>query len=150
MCSDDDQSRPRWSNGTTAIASCRGFPALVTLLLGLGNEIFHILRATQRRAIGPPNFFSPGSLSARAEARSPALGDCPDQRSRSEGGGGKSHLKLVPSVTYRGRKLIARQYANEWQIEIVPLRHGQVTQTKTFRELAHAIDEAKKIVDGDR
>ena len=69
-------------------------------------------------------------------------------------------MKRVRSVTYeramakdiqcRGRKLIARQYANGWQIEIVPLRHGQVTQTKTFRELAHAIDEAKKIVDGDR
>jgi hypothetical protein len=48
---------------------------------------------------------------------------------------------------YRGRKLIARQYANGWQIE---LQHGQVAQTRTFRELADAINKAKKIVDADR
>jgi hypothetical protein len=46
--------------------------------------------------------------------------------------------------------LIARQYANGWQIEIVPLQPGQVTQTTTFRELADAINEAKKIVDANR
>jgi hypothetical protein len=51
---------------------------------------------------------------------------------------------------YRGRKLIARQYANGWQIEIIPLQHGQVAQTRTFRELADAINKAKKIVDADR
>ena len=31
-------------------------------------------------------------------------------------------------IRYRGRKFIARQYANGWQIEIVPLRPGQVRQ----------------------
>jgi hypothetical protein len=51
---------------------------------------------------------------------------------------------------YRGRKLIARQYANGWQIEIIPLQHGQVAQTRTFRELADAINKAKKIVDANR
>jgi hypothetical protein len=35
-------------------------------------------------------------------------------------------------------------------IEIVPLQHGQVTQTRTLRELADAINEAKKIVDANR
>jgi hypothetical protein len=53
-------------------------------------------------------------------------------------------------IQYWGRKLIARQYANGWQIEIVPLQHGQVTQTRTFRELADAINKAKKIVDANR
>jgi hypothetical protein len=53
-------------------------------------------------------------------------------------------------IQYRGRKLIARQYANGWLIEIVPLQHGQVTQTMTFRQLADAINEAKKIVDAGR
>jgi predicted class III extradiol MEMO1 family dioxygenase len=47
-------------------------------------------------------------------------------------------------------KFIARQYANGWQIEIVPLRHGHRDQTKTFSELADAINEAKKIVDASR
>jgi hypothetical protein len=46
--------------------------------------------------------------------------------------------------------LIARQYANGWQIEIVPLERGQITQTMTFRELADAINQAKKIVDANR
>jgi hypothetical protein len=53
-------------------------------------------------------------------------------------------------IRYRGRKLIARQYANGWQIEIVPLRHGKVAQTRSFRELSDAISEAKKIVDDNR
>jgi len=53
-------------------------------------------------------------------------------------------------IRYRGRELIARQYANGWQIEIVPLERGQITQTTTFRELADAINQAKKIVDGNR
>ena len=53
-------------------------------------------------------------------------------------------------IEYRGRKLIARQYANGWQIEIVPLQPGQVTQTTTFQELADAVNEAKKIVDANR
>ena len=57
---------------------------------------------------------------------------------------------MAKDIQYRGRKLIARQYANGWQIEIVPLQHGQVTQTMTFRELADAINQAKKIVDGNR
>jgi hypothetical protein len=52
------------------------------------------------------------------------------------------------NIRYRGRKLIARQYANGWQIEIVPLQHGAGhTQTRTFRELVDAINKAKKIVD---
>jgi hypothetical protein len=51
---------------------------------------------------------------------------------------------------YRGRKLVAREYANGWQIEIHPLRGGQVSHTMTFRELSDAIDEAKKIVDASR
>jgi hypothetical protein len=51
---------------------------------------------------------------------------------------------------YRGRKLIARQYANGWQIEIIPLQHGQVAQTRTFRGLADAINKAKKIADVNR
>jgi hypothetical protein len=54
-------------------------------------------------------------------------------------------------IQYRGRKLIARQYANGWQIEIVPLQHGAGhAQTRTFRELADAINRAKKIVDANR
>jgi hypothetical protein len=56
----------------------------------------------------------------------------------------------IKEISYRGRKLIARQYANGWQIEIVPLQHGQLTQTTTFSELEDAIDEAKKIVDASR
>jgi hypothetical protein len=35
-------------------------------------------------------------------------------------------------------------------MEIVPLQNGQVTQTRTLRELADAINEAKKIVDANR
>jgi hypothetical protein len=57
---------------------------------------------------------------------------------------------MAKDIQYRGRKLIARQYANGWQIEIVPRQHGQVTQTRTFRELADAINKAKKIVDANR
>ena len=53
-------------------------------------------------------------------------------------------------IQYRGHKLIARQYANGWQMEIVPLRPGQVTQTMTFRKMADAIDQAKKIVNANR
>jgi hypothetical protein len=57
----------------------------------------------------------------------------------------------IKDIQYRGRKLIARQYANGWQIEIVPLQHGAGhTQTRTFRELADAIIRAKKIVDANR
>jgi hypothetical protein len=57
---------------------------------------------------------------------------------------------MAKDIQYRGRKFIARQYANGWQIEIVPLQHGQRDQTKTFSELADAIDEAKKLVDANR
>ena len=46
--------------------------------------------------------------------------------------------------------MIARQYANGWQIEIVPLQLGRVIQTMTFRALAEAIDEAKRIVNTTR
>jgi hypothetical protein len=58
-------------------------------------------------------------------------------------------LRVQKEVLIRqGRKLIARQYANGWQIEIVLLQHGAGhTQTSTFRELADAINKAKKIVD---
>jgi hypothetical protein len=57
----------------------------------------------------------------------------------------------IKEIEYRGRKLIARQYANGWQIEIVPLRHrAGHTQTRIFRELADAINKAKKIVDANR
>ena len=49
-------------------------------------------------------------------------------------------------LEYRGRKLIARQYANGWQIEIRPLQAGPIKHTVIFRELPEAIDAAKKIV----
>jgi hypothetical protein len=57
---------------------------------------------------------------------------------------------MVKDIQYRRRKFIARQYANGWQIEIVPLQHGHRDQTKTFSELVDAINEAKKIVDANR
>ena len=53
-------------------------------------------------------------------------------------------------LEYRGRKLIARQYANGWQIEIRPLQTGPIKHTMIFRELSEAIDAAKKIVDANR
>ena len=53
-------------------------------------------------------------------------------------------------VEYLGRRLTVRQYANGWQVEIVPLQHGRVIQTLTFRELAEAIDDAKRIVNAER
>jgi hypothetical protein len=53
-------------------------------------------------------------------------------------------------LEYRGRKLIARQYANGWQIEIRPLQAGPIKHTVIFKELSDAIDEAKKIVDTNR
>jgi hypothetical protein len=56
----------------------------------------------------------------------------------------------VKEIEYQGRKMTARQYANGWQIEIVTLRRERVIQTMTFRELAEAIDDAKKIVNADR
>ena len=52
-------------------------------------------------------------------------------------------------VEYLGRRLTVRQYANGWQVEIVPLQHGRVIQTLTFRELAEAIDDAKRIVNAE-
>jgi len=57
---------------------------------------------------------------------------------------------MAKDIEYRGRKFIARQYADGWQVEIVPLQHGYRNQTKTFSELVDAIDEAKKIVDANR
>jgi hypothetical protein len=61
-------------------------------------------------------------------------------------------LRVQKEVLIRqGRKLIARQYANGWQIEIVLLQHGAGhAQTSTFRELTDAINRAKKIVDANR
>jgi hypothetical protein len=53
-------------------------------------------------------------------------------------------------LEYRGRKLIARQYANGWLIEIRPLQAGPIKHTVIFKELSDAIDEAKKIVDTNR
>ena len=53
-------------------------------------------------------------------------------------------------LDYKGCKLVARQYANGWQIEIRPMRGGQIKQTMTCRELSDAIDEAKKIVNSSR
>ena len=53
-------------------------------------------------------------------------------------------------LEYRGRKLIARQYANGWQIEIRPLQAGPIKHTVIFRELSEAVDAAKKIVDAKR
>ena len=50
-------------------------------------------------------------------------------------------------LEYRGRKLIARQYANGWQIEIRPLQAGPIKHTVIFNELSEAIDAAKKTVD---
>ena len=52
-------------------------------------------------------------------------------------------------IEYRGRKLTLRQYANGWRVEIVTLQHGRLIQTLTFRELAEAIDYAKRIVNAD-
>jgi hypothetical protein len=46
--------------------------------------------------------------------------------------------------------LTLRQYANGWRVEIVTLQHGRLIQTLTFRELAEAIDHAKRIVNADR
>ena len=54
---------------------------------------------------------------------------------------------MAKDIEYRGRKFIARQYADGWQIEIVPLQHGHRNQTKT---LVDAVDEAKKILDANR
>jgi hypothetical protein len=53
-------------------------------------------------------------------------------------------------LEYRGRKLIARQYANGWQIEIRPLQAGPIKHTSIFHELSEAIDAAKTIVDANR
>jgi len=53
-------------------------------------------------------------------------------------------------LEYKGRKLVARQYANGWQIEIRSIQGGQIKQTMIFGELSDAIDEAKKIVDSSR
>ena len=53
-------------------------------------------------------------------------------------------------IEYRGRKLTLRQYANGWRVKIVTLQHGRLIQTLTFRELAEAIDHAKRIVNADR
>ena len=39
-------------------------------------------------------------------------------------------------LEYRGRKLIARQYANGWQIEIRPLQAGPIKYTVIFPELS--------------
>ena len=57
---------------------------------------------------------------------------------------------MAKDIQYRRRKFVARRYANWWQIEIVPLQRGHRDQTKTFSELADAINEAKKIVDANR
>lgn len=52
---------------------------------------------------------------------------------------------------YRGRKLIAREYGNGWQIEIRPIEGGAtVSQTMTFKKLSDALDEAKKIINSGR
>ena len=56
----------------------------------------------------------------------------------------------VKELEYRGRKLIARQYANGWQIEIRPLQAGPIKHTAIFSELSEAIDAAKKIVNANR
>jgi len=53
-------------------------------------------------------------------------------------------------IEYRGRKLTLRQFANGWRVEIVTPQHGRLIQTLTFRELAEAIDHAKRIVNADR
>ena len=53
-------------------------------------------------------------------------------------------------LEYRGRKLIARQYANGWQIEIRPPQAGPIKHTVIFKELSDAINEAKKMVDTNR
>ena len=43
-------------------------------------------------------------------------------------------------LEYRGRKLIARQYANGWQIEIRPLQAGPIKHSVIFHELSEAIE----------
>jgi hypothetical protein len=47
---------------------------------------------------------------------------------------------------YKDHKLIARQYANGWQLEIRS-KGGQANRTMMFQELEDALVEAKKIVD---
>jgi hypothetical protein len=60
------------------------------------------------------------------------------------------HGMTTKELEYQGRKLIARQYAKGWQIEIRPRKAGPIKHTMIFRELSDAIDEAKKIVDTNR
>jgi hypothetical protein len=50
-------------------------------------------------------------------------------------------------LEYKGRKLIAREYGNGWQVEIRPISPSErFRQTMTFKELSDALDEAKKII----
>jgi hypothetical protein len=51
---------------------------------------------------------------------------------------------MAKDIQYRRRKFVARRYANWWQIEIVPLQRGHRDQTKTFSELADAINANRK------
>ena len=53
-------------------------------------------------------------------------------------------------LEYKCRKLITRQYANGWEVEVRSLHGGPIKQTMIFRELSDAIEEAKKMVDSSR
>jgi hypothetical protein len=54
-------------------------------------------------------------------------------------------------LEYKGRKLVTREYANGWQVEVRPQQGGPIKQTTMiFRELSDAIEEAKKMVDSSR
>jgi hypothetical protein len=53
-------------------------------------------------------------------------------------------------LEYKGRKLVTRQYANGWQLEVRPLQGELIKQATIFRELSDAIEEAKKVVDSSR
>jgi hypothetical protein len=42
---------------------------------------------------------------------------------------------MAKDIQYRGRKLIARQYANGWQVEIIPLQRGHVDQNNDLQRI---------------
>jgi len=50
-------------------------------------------------------------------------------------------------MEFKQFKLIAREWDNGWQIQILPAANsGQATETMTYAELGDALDEAKRIV----
>jgi hypothetical protein len=53
---------------------------------------------------------------------------------------------VADEFDYKDYRLIARQYANGWQMEIRS-KGGQANRTVMFQELDDALVEAKKIID---